>query len=234
LDRGHPDERSLGAWIGSVGLSATDQREPDQEDGEGRTDGRHEATEFRRAAKGWLVNRIVRNVEADYSIGKSGWYDRAMTVQTSGLLATRGDAPLGDLCPMDRSLQMIGNRTALLLLREALYGATRFDQFRKRVGITEAAASKRLHDLVTAGVLEQRPYREPGQRTRNEYVLTPAGHDLMPVVIGLLQWGVEHASEDDSPVVTHDGCGAEVRAVVRCTAGHDVDESSVRIDAGRA
>ena len=157
-----------------------------------------------------------------------------MTVQTTGFLATRGDAPVGDLCPMDRSLQMIGNRTALLLLREALYGATRYDQFRKRVGITEAAASKRLHGLVSAGVLEQRPYREPGQRTRNEYVLTPAGHELMPVVIGLLQWGVDHASEDTSPVVTHAGCGAEVRAVVRCAAGHDVDESQVLIESGDA
>jgi hypothetical protein len=56
----------------------------------------------------------------------------------------------------------------------------------------------------------------------------------MPVVIGLLQWGVAHASESRPPVVTHDGCGAEVRAIVRCTAGHDVDESNVLIDSGGA
>jgi DNA-binding HxlR family transcriptional regulator len=157
-----------------------------------------------------------------------------MTLQTAGVLATRGDTPLGDLCPMDRSLQRIGNRTALLLLREALYGATRFDQFRKRVGVTEAAAARRLRDLVAAGVLERRPYREPGQRTRYEYVLTPSGHELMPVVIGLLQWGTDHTHEGPAPVVTHAGCGAAAKAVVRCAAGHDVDESDLLIEGGVA
>jgi DNA-binding HxlR family transcriptional regulator len=153
-----------------------------------------------------------------------------MTVQLAGLLATRGDTPLGDWCPMDRTLKTIGNRTALLLLREALYGATRFDQLWRRVGVTEAVASQRLRELVAAGVLEKQPYREPGQRTRFEYVLTPAGHDLMPVVLGLLQWGAAHAPEDRAPVaMTHAGCGHDVRVAVRCTAGHDVEEAEVVI-----
>src|SRR5690242_1180954 len=112
-----------------------------------------------------------------------------MTLQTEGLLATRDDSPLGDLCPMERSLALVGNRTALVLLREAFYGVTRFDQLWKRCGVTEATAAQRLRELVDAGVLEKQPYREPGQRTRHEYVLTPAGHDLMPVFIALLEWG---------------------------------------------
>jgi DNA-binding HxlR family transcriptional regulator len=156
-----------------------------------------------------------------------------MAVQLEGPLAERGDHPLGDRCPMDRTLQVVGSRTALLLLREAFYGATRFDQLWKRVGVTEASAAQRLRELVTAGVLEKQPYREPGQRTRFEYVLTPAGHELMPVVLGLLQWGAAHAPEGGAaPSMTHDDCGAEVRAVVRCTAGHDVDESAVLIAGG--
>jgi DNA-binding HxlR family transcriptional regulator len=155
-----------------------------------------------------------------------------MTVQLEGPLATRGDVPLGDRCPIDRALQVVGSRTALLLLREAFYGATRFDQLWKRVGVTEASAAQRLRELVAAGVLEKQPYREPGQRTRYEYVLTPAGHDLMPVVLGLLQWGLAHAPEGGALVMTHDGCGAELRAVVRCAAGHDVDESDVLIAGG--
>lgn len=152
-----------------------------------------------------------------------------MTLQLEGPLATRGDAPLGEWCPMDRTLQLIGNRTALLLIREALYGATRFDQLWKRVGVTEAVAAQRLRELVAAGVLQKQPYRDPGQRTRFEYVLTPAGHDLAPVVLGLLQWGAIHASGGGGVTMTHAGCGAEVRAVARCGAGHDVDESEIII-----
>jgi DNA-binding HxlR family transcriptional regulator len=155
-----------------------------------------------------------------------------MTVQLEGLLAARGDVPLGDRCPIERTLKMLGNRTALLLLREAFYGATRFDQLWKRVGVTEAVAAQRLRELVTAGVLEKQPYREPGQRTRYEYVLTPAGHDLMPVILGLLQWGAAHAPEGGAAAMTHNGCGAQVRAVVRCASGHDVDESEVLVAGG--
>ena len=80
-------------------------------------------------------------------------------------------------------------------------------------------------------MLEKQPYREPGQRTRYEYVLTAAGHDLMPVVLGLLQWGAAHAARGGGAVATHAGCGAEVRAIVHCAAGHDVDESDVVIAA---
>jgi hypothetical protein len=91
-----------------------------------------------------------------------------------------------------------------------------------------------LRELVTAGVLEKQPYRAPGQRTRREYVLSRAGHDLMPVVLGLLQWGGAHSPKGGGVVVANDGCGAEVRTVVRCAAGHDVDETDVVIaPAGR-
>jgi len=157
-----------------------------------------------------------------------------MIVQLGGPLAAREDLPLGERCPMDRTLQLVGNRTALLLVREAFYGATRFDQLWKRVGVTEAVAAQRLRELVAAGVLEKQPYREPGQRTRSEYVLTPAGHDLMPVVLALLQWGAAHAPQRGGVTMTHDGCGAEVRVVARCAAGHDLDEPDVLITGGDA
>ncbi|HSV38980.1 MAG TPA: helix-turn-helix domain-containing protein [Nocardioidaceae bacterium] len=154
-----------------------------------------------------------------------------MAVQVEGALASRGDVALGDRCPMERTLKMIGNRTALLLLREVFYGATRFDQLWKRVGVTEAVAAQRLRELVNSGVLEKQPYREPGQRTRHEYVLTPAGHDLMPVVLGLLRWGATHAPDGGGVAMTHAGCGAEVQVAVRCAADHDVSESEVVIAA---
>lgn len=148
-----------------------------------------------------------------------------MQLQCSG--RTRDDVALGDTCPIDVALQALGNRAALLMVREAFYGTTRFDRFCQRVGVTGSVAAQRLRELVTAGVFEKQPYREPGQRIRHEYVLTTAGHDLMPVILGLLQWGAAHAPMGGGAVMKHDGCGAEVRAVVRCAAGHDVDESDI-------
>jgi len=65
-------------------------------------------------------------------------------------------------------------------LREAYYGTTRFDDFARRVGITKAAMSARLSELVAAGLLAKQPYREPGQRSRDEYVLTDAGTNSCP------------------------------------------------------
>jgi len=155
-----------------------------------------------------------------------------MTLHMGGSMAGRRDRALGDQCPMERALKLIGNRTALLLIREAFYGATRFDQLWKRVGVTEAVAAQRLRDLVAAGVLVKQPYREPGQRSRQEYVLTPAGHDLMPVVLGLLHWGAAHAPGGGAVAVTHDGCGAMVRPVIRCATGHHVDESEILVSGG--
>lgn len=148
-----------------------------------------------------------------------------MTVHLTGRLAIR-ELPLGDRCPIDRAMQVIGNRTSMLLLREAFYGATRFDALVTRVGVTEAVAAQRLKQLVAVGVLEKQPYREPGQRTRFEYVLTEAGHDLLPAVFALAQWGARHLP-GGGPALTHLDCGEPVEVAVRCAAGHDVLEDEL-------
>lgn len=151
-----------------------------------------------------------------------------MPIQLEGRLATRGDTPLGDRCGIDRTMQLIGNRTAMLLLREAFHGATRFDALHKRIGVTEAVAAQRLKELVAAGVLTKEPYREPGQRTRYEYVLTEAGHAVLPIVIALLEWGGRYAPSEYGPNrVTHAGCGESVHVEIRCEAGHAVAEEDI-------
>lgn len=151
-----------------------------------------------------------------------------MSVHLAGRLAQRGDVALGDRCPIDRTLQLIGNRTALLLLREAFYGASRFDSLVKRVGLTEAVAAQRLRELVDAGILAKEPYRVTGQRTRHAYVLTEAGHDLLPAVLTLLEWGAAH-TRGGAPTITHVGCGEPVQLEVRCAAGHTVNEEDVLV-----
>ena len=75
-------------------------------------------------------------------------------------------------------MALVGTKSAMLIMREAYYGTTRFDDFARRVGITKAATSARLSELVEAGLLTRRPYREPGQRSRDEYVLTDGGDRL--------------------------------------------------------
>ncbi|MDJ0393320.1 helix-turn-helix domain-containing protein [Rhodococcus sp. G-MC3] len=137
----------------------------------------------------------------------------AMTLE--GGLADRS-AWTANRCSIDRAMGIIGTRSAVLILREAFYGTTRFDDFAKRVGITEAVAAARLKDLTTAGLFEKSPYREAGQRTRYEYLLTEMGNDLLPVLLGLMQWGDKYLQDGGGPLeVTVDGepAHADVRGL---------------------
>lgn len=144
-----------------------------------------------------------------------------MTV-LQGPLADRDSWSAVGGCPIEKTMAIIGTRSAMLILREAYYGTTRFDDFARRVGITKAATSARLAELVDCSLLERRPYREPGQRVRQEYVLTEAGTDLMPVVWGMFEWGRRHLPDEPGLRLVHLGCGAEATVEVRCAEGHAV------------
>jgi len=137
-------------------------------------------------------------------------------------------------CPIEQTMALVGTKSAMLIMREAYYGTTRFDDFARRVGITKAATSARLAELVEAGLLTKRPYREPGQRARDEYVLTEAGTDFMPVVLAMFEWGRRHL-DDPSLRLTHLGCGAQAGVEIVCTHGHSVpaEELGVRLAKGR-
>lgn len=157
-----------------------------------------------------------------------------MALQLAGTLATRGDVPLGDHCPIDRTMQAVGHRTSLLLLREVAYGAHRFDALVKRTGMTEAVASQRLRGLVEAGLLAKEPYREEGQRTRYEYVLTASGHDFLPVLLALATWGQEHLPTGRGRLsLEHAGCGEPVALELRCASGHPVPEDELVVSGQR-
>ena len=153
-----------------------------------------------------------------------------------GKLADR-DAWTAERCTMAKALDVLGTRTSFLLMREAFYGSRRFDEFARRVGITEAAAAARLKELTEHGLLERQPYQEPGQRTRHEYVLTEKGRDLLPVALALMAWGDKHLTGTrGAPLaMRHAGCGADVTVEVRCTEGHAVplEELAVAVARGR-
>ncbi|MBJ7338526.1 helix-turn-helix domain-containing protein [Mycolicibacterium sp.] len=152
-----------------------------------------------------------------------------MTV-LQGPLADRDSWSAVGHCPIEKTMGLVGTKSAMLIMREAYYGTTRFDDFARRVGITKAATSARLGELVEAGLLAKQPYREPGQRSRDEYVLTQDGTAFMPVVWAMFEWGRSHFG-DTRLRLSHLGCGAEATVEVRCADGHDVppDELAVRL-----
>lgn len=134
-------------------------------------------------------------------------------------------------CAIEKTMAVVGTKSAMLIMREAYYGTTRFDDFARRVGITKAATSARLSELVELGLLRRQPYREPGQRSRDEYVLTDAGIDFMPVVWAMFEWGRRHLPGHNRLRLTHLGCGAEATVEIRCAQGHLVppDELGMRL-----
>ena len=152
-----------------------------------------------------------------------------MTV-LQGRLAERDSWSAVGHCPIEHTMGLLGTKSAMLIMREAYYGTTRFDDFARRVGITKAATSARLSELVDAGLLRKQPYQEPGQRSRDEYVLTAAGTDFMPVVWAMFEWGRKYLN-DTRMRLTHLDCGAEASVEIRCADGHDVpaDELGVRL-----
>jgi DNA-binding HxlR family transcriptional regulator len=147
----------------------------------------------------------------------------AEALRMTGSLEPRG-AWQADRCTIARALEVIPTRSAFLVLREAFYGTTRFDDFAERVGISEPVTAARLRELVDNGLLEREDYREPGQRTRQRYRLTDKGAELLPALVALMQWGDRWLDERGGPVeLLHRDCGEVVGVELRCAAGHRVD-----------
>ena len=92
-------------------------------------------------------------------------------------------------CQIARTFETIGTKSAYVIMREAFYGATRFEEFVERTDMSEPVVSARLRELTDEGLLEKVPYQEPGQRTRNAYQLTEKGSDLLPVLVAMMRWG---------------------------------------------
>ncbi len=136
-------------------------------------------------------------------------------------------------CSMARALDVISTRSAFLLLREAFYGTTRFDDFAERAQISEPVAAARLRELVAAGLLAREQYREPGQRTRQQYRLTEMGAGLFPALAALMQWGDRWLAADGAPVeLRHRGCGEPVEVELSCAAGHRVQAGDLDLVPG--
>jgi DNA-binding HxlR family transcriptional regulator len=134
---------------------------------------------------------------------------------------------------MAKALEVVSSRSAMLILREAFYGTTKFDDFAERVGISEPVTAARLRELVEDGLLEREPYRQPGQRTRMAYRLTDKGAELLPVLVALMQWGDRWLAPAGPPVLLrHRECGEIVHAELRCGAGHQASTEDLELAVG--
>jgi DNA-binding HxlR family transcriptional regulator len=110
-------------------------------------------------------------------------------------------------CSLARALEVVGERWTLLILRDALYGVRRFNDFQAHLDIPKAILSDRLNGLVDDGVLDRLP--DPEHRGRHFYRLTQAGKDLWPVVHTLMVWG-DRYREGGGRVFQHAACGTPV------------------------
>jgi DNA-binding HxlR family transcriptional regulator len=137
-------------------------------------------------------------------------------------------------CPIARSLERVGEWWSVLIMRDALHGVTRFDEFQNSLGIAPNTLTRRLNALVEAGLLERRRYSD--RPPRDEYVPTARGRDFRPVVISLLAWGNRHfAPEGPSVILVNRKTGAAVDPIVADPAtGRPVDEPDYTLAAGPA
>jgi DNA-binding HxlR family transcriptional regulator len=120
-------------------------------------------------------------------------------------------------CSIARTLDAIGDRWSLLIIRDAFYGVRRFDDFQRDLGVARNVLSDRLTKLVAKGVLERRRYED--RPPRFEYRLTDRGRDLIGVVLVMMRWGDKWTGTGEAPVtITHTTCGHEATPVVACAA----------------
>ncbi|GAA3118515.1 DNA-binding HxlR family transcriptional regulator [Kribbella aluminosa] len=100
----------------------------------------------------------------------------------------------GESCPVARSVDAVGDWWSLLIVQDAFDGSRRFGDFQRSLGVAKNILSARLRALVDSGILEQVP-----AGARHEYVLTPKGEALFPVVVALRQWGEAFAFDANEP-----------------------------------
>ena len=120
----------------------------------------------------------------------------------------------GQNCTLARALEVVGERWTMLILRDLFFGVRRFGAIKAHLDIPSAALSDRLATLVDWGLVERTPYAG----TRAEYLLTPRGLELWPILYQLMQWGERHFVDGDDVVriFSHAECGTELSASGSC------------------
>jgi DNA-binding HxlR family transcriptional regulator len=138
------------------------------------------------------------------------------------------------LCPIGRTVERIGDAWSLMILRDAFHGLTRFDEFRKSLGVAPNVLTQRLAKLVAAGLLERIRYSE--RPPRYEYVLSEMGRDFWPVLIAMMEFGNRHfAKEGLANRLVDADTGQMARPVITdAESGRPLDIRAYKFAAGPA
>ena len=134
-----------------------------------------------------------------------------------------------EICNLAKAIDLVGDRWCLLILRSALYGVRRFDDFQTELGAPRTVLSGRLKRLTDVGILQRVSYKEPGKRARPEYLLTEMGASLQPILIGLTQWGDRWVGNSDPPISFTHKNGQAIRAGFVDEADRALPASEIRI-----
>ena len=131
-------------------------------------------------------------------------------------------------CPIGRGIAVVGDAWSLLILRDASLGLTRFDEFRKSLGIAPTILTRRLAMLTEEELLEKRRYSE--RPPRDEYLLTEAGRDILPALFMLGAWGRKHRGGGKLIRFTDTETGAEIQPVaVDAVNGAEIGTRPIRV-----
>ncbi len=139
----------------------------------------------------------------------------------------------GQVCSIARSLEIVGERWTLLILRDAVLGLSRFEEFQEKLGIASNVLSNRLKLLCDEQVLERVP--DPDRPGRPKYVLTDKGREIAPVLIVLMKWGDRHYPTPNGPprLTLHSGCGGNIGTDFRCDrCGEPVGRGKIEFASG--
>jgi len=131
-------------------------------------------------------------------------------------------------CSIAGTLEALGDVWSILVLRELFFGVRRFNDIQNELRISRSVLTERLNRLVDIGVVRTEKYQEPGARARNEYRLTRKGVRLLPVMIGLMEWGDEYV-RDGRPLLTlcDRQSGEKVELQLRSTSGRLVQPNEL-------
>lgn len=131
-------------------------------------------------------------------------------------------------CPIARGLACAGDAWSMLILRDASLGLTRFDQFRKSLGIAPTILTRRLAALTEDGLLEKRRYLE--RPPREEYVLTDAGRDFLPILVMIGAWGRRHRGDGKVARLVDAETGADIQPeAVDAVTGEKIGTRPMRL-----
>jgi DNA-binding HxlR family transcriptional regulator len=135
-----------------------------------------------------------------------------------------------ETCNLAKAIDVVGDRWTLLILRAAMYGVRRFDDFQAELGAPRTVLSGRLKTLVAEGLLTKQAYKSPGRRARPEYVLSAMGVSLRPILIGLTQWGDAWLAAGDPPPISFTKAPGKrpIRAAFVDTEGREVRPDQIR------